>query len=59
MDGANFIKSNAGEIKVAGAVICLRWKEYFEALLNGESEGELEVVEALEGPLHEITEQEV
>ena len=45
------------EIKVEGAEVCGRWKEYFDALLNGESE--LEVVEAVEGPLHEITEQEV
>ena len=28
-------------------------------LLNGENFSELEVVEAVEGPLHEITEQEV
>ena len=32
---------------------------YFEALLNGENESELDVVEAVEAPLHEITEQEV
>ena len=28
-------------------------------LLNGENDRELEVVEDVEGPLHEITEQEV
>ena len=33
-------------------------KEYFETLLNGENESELEVKEAVKGPLHEITEQE-
>ena len=52
--GTNFIKSDTGEIKVEGAEVCERWKEYFEALLNGESE-----LEMVEGPLHKITEQEV
>ena len=36
-----------------------RWKHYFEALLNGENESERQVVEVVEEPLHEITEQAV
>ena len=34
-------------------------REYFEVLLNGENESKFDVVEAVEGPLYEITEQEV
>ena len=59
VDGTNFIKSDTGEIKVEGAEVCGSWKEYFEPPQNGENESELEVVEAVEGPVHEITEQEV
>ena len=43
--GIFFIKSDTGGIKVARAEVCQRWKEYFEALLNGENESELEVEE--------------
>ena len=57
VDGTNVIKSDTGETKVEGAVVCERWKEYFEALLNGENESELEVVKAVEESLHEITEE--
>ena len=39
----------SGEIKVERADVCGRWKEYSEALLNGENESELVVVEAVEG----------
>ena len=35
--GTNFIKSDPGKIKVEGAEVGERWKEYFEALLNWES----------------------
>ena len=59
VDGTHFIKSDTFEIKVEGVEVCERWKEYFEALLIGENENELEVIEAVEGPFHEITEQEV
>ena len=59
VDGTNFIKSDTGEIKVEGAEVCGRWKEYFAAFLNWENVSELEVVKAIERPLHGITEQEV
>ena len=59
MDGTNFIKSDTGEIKVERAAVCGRWKEYFDALLNGENESEPEVVEPVEWHLQEISEQEV
>ena len=59
VEGTNFIKSDTGEIKVEVTEVCGRWREYFEVLLNGENESNFEVVEAVEGPLYEITEQEV
>ena len=49
--GTNFIKNDTGEMKVEEAEVCERWKECFEALLNGENESELEVVDSVEGPL--------
>ena len=57
--GTNFIKSETGEIKIEATEVCGRWREYFEVLLNGENESKFDVVEAVEGPLYEITEQEV
>ena len=57
--GPNFIKSEAGKIRVEGAEVSGRWREYFKVFLTGEKDRELEVVEAVEKPLHEITEQEV
>ena len=59
VDGTNFKKSNKGEIKFEGPEVCGRWMEYFEALLNVENGGELEVVKAVDGLLHEIIELEV
>ena len=59
MQGTNFFKSDTGEIKVEGVKICGSWTEYFEVLLSWDNDRELEVVEAAEGPLHEIAEQEV
>ena len=59
MEGTNFVKSNTGEIKIEATEVCGRWREYFEVLLNGENESEFDGVEAVEGPLYEITEQEV
>ena len=59
VEGTNFIKSDTGEIKIEATEVCVRWREYFEVLLNGENESKFDVVEAVEGPLYEITEQEV
>ena len=53
----NFIKSDTGEIKIEATEVCGRWREYFEVLLNGENESEFDVVEAVEGPLYEITDR--
>jgi len=36
-----------------------RWKEYFSELLNKQSEYQLDEVAKVEGPLKEITEEEV
>ena len=36
-----------------------RWREYFEELLNEENEHELEEVEEIEGPIENVTEEEV
>ena len=46
VEGTNLIKSDRGEIKIEVTEVCGRWREYFE-------------VEAVEGPLYEITEQDV
>ena len=46
-------------IKIEATEVCGRWREYFEVLLNGENESEFDVLEAVEEPLYEITEQEV
>ena len=54
MEGTNFIKSE-GEIKVEGVEIRGRLREYIVVLLNGENDRELEVVQALERPLHELS----
>ena len=59
VDGTNLIKSDTGEIKIQATEVCGRWREYFEVLLNGENESEFDVVEAVEVPLYEITEQDV
>ena len=45
MVGTNFIKSDTGGIQVERAEVCERLKEYFEALINGENESELEMEE--------------
>ena len=36
-----------------------RWRGYFEELLNEENEHELEEVEEIEGPIENITEEDV
>ena len=50
-------RSDTGEIKIEATEVCGRWMEYFEVLLNEKNESEFDVVEAVEGPLYEITEQ--
>ena len=57
--GTNFITSDTGEINVEEVEVCGRRWEFFEVVLNGENDRQLEVGEAVDGPLHEITEQEV
>ena len=57
MEGTNFIKSDTGESKIEATEVCGRRREYFEVLLIMENESEFHGVEAVEGPLYEITEQ--
>ena len=59
VEGTNFIKSDTGEIKIEATEVCGRWREYFVVLLNGENESKFYGVDAVEGPLYKITEQEV
>uniref|UniRef100_A0A6A7FPU9 Retrovirus-related Pol polyprotein LINE-1 n=1 Tax=Hirondellea gigas TaxID=1518452 RepID=A0A6A7FPU9_9CRUS len=57
--GAMFIKDEAGDIKVEERGIMERWKRYFEQLLNEENEYEIEEIDRTEGPIGNITEEEV
>ncbi len=58
--GMKVVKSKDGTILVEGEKVKERWKEYFEELLNVENDrGELEKVEAVEGPELDVTKEEV
>ena len=57
--GGYFIKGGNGEIKTTEGDIRQRWRDYFSELLNVENESEMEEGEAVEGPLHDITVEEV
>ena len=57
--GAKYVKDEEGNIQTQREDILRRWKEYFENLLNEESECSLEEIEVVEGPIDQITEGEV
>ena len=48
-----------GNIQIQKEAVLNRWKTYFEELLNGENEHSLEETDRVEGPIEEITEEEV
>ena len=57
--GGYFVKGENGEIKTTDDDIRQRWKEYFNELLNVENPNEMEELECVEGPLHDVTMEEV
>ena len=57
--GARYIKSERGNIITQEREIMERWRCYFEGLLNEENEHLLEETEAVEGPVEEISREEV
>ena len=57
--GAKYIKDENGEIKIKEEEIMSRWKQYFEKLLNECNEYDLEDVSRTEGPIENVTSEEV
>ena len=57
--GAKYIKDETGAIQVEGEEVSERWRSYFEKLLNEKNENDIPVLEAVQGPIDEITEEEV
>ena len=57
--GGYFVKGENTEIITTVAKIRERWKLYFDGLLNEENENEIEHVEPVEGPILDVTEEEV
>ena len=57
--GGFFVKGGGGEIMTTECDIRKRWSEYFSELLNVENESEMEEGIAVEGPLQEVTIEEV
>ena len=57
--GANFIRDRQGNIMVEGNDVLYRWREYFDGLLNEENPSTCEEIPAVEGPMEDITRDEV
>ena len=57
--GAKYIKDELGAIQVESEEVSERWRRYFEELLNEENENDIPEIEAVKGPIEEITEEEV
>ena len=57
--GGYFIKSNAGEIVTEERGIREVWREYFHKLLNEENPSEIPELCGVEGPLLDVSEEEV
>ena len=56
IQGANFIKDEDGSILVEQTAVAERWRKYFQELLNGEFENDIDVLPPVEGPIEDITE---
>ena len=59
VQGSNFIKDETGAIKIEDTGVQDRWRRYFSVLLNDENENDIEEVSMVEGPIEDITEDEV
>jgi hypothetical protein len=57
--GAKYVKDDRGEIKVQEKEILERWATYFGELLNEENQHNIEETEGIEGPIEDITKEEV
>ena len=57
--GAKFIKDSSGNILVEEKQIQERWRKYFEQLLNEENPNEFDEGDKVEGPIQEVTEQDI
>ena len=57
--GTNFVKNDEGAIEVEGERVRKVWKAYFENLLNKENPNEFEEEPPVEGPIEEISLEEV
>ena len=57
--GGFFVKGGNGETMTTEDDIRKRWRDYFSELLNVENESEREEGESVEGPLQEVTIEEV
>ena len=57
--GTNFVQNAFGDIKINEVDVRSRWREYFSVLLNEENPNHFEDVPATEGPIEDITLEEV
>ena len=57
--GAKYIKDELGAIQVESQEVSERWRSYFEELLNEENGNDIPEIEAFEGPIEEVTEEEM
>ena len=57
--GANYIRDKDGNILVESDEVVGRWREYFDGLLNEENPSTLEEAPPVEGPMEDVTREEV
>ena len=59
IQGTCFIKDENNNIVVEQNAVADRWRRYFHALLNEEYENQIEICSPVEGPIEDITEEDV
>ena len=59
IQGTNYIRNGTGSLEINENVVREVWRGYFEELLNVENESQVEEVPCVEGPVEEITLEEV
>ena len=57
--GGRIIKDSGGQILIEEDKIKIRWKEYFQQLLNERNEYQIEEMEMVNGPIERVKEEEV